>query len=147
MPCGLIQETEQMRIRRFSELRRLRTFEERFEYLKLFGSVGEETFGFDRYLNQQFYKSKQWRQARDEVIIRDKSCDLGIEGYEIFGNVRVHHMNPLSVKDVEQGLITIFDPEFLICTSLDTHTFLHFGGSPRPKNVLVVRAPGDTTLW
>lgn len=135
------------RIRTYSELIQLSTFEERFEYLKLSGTLGVTTFGFDRYLNQQFYNSMQWRNLRRDMIIRDGGCDLGIEGRDIVTGIRLHHLNPISIEDFENGNYDILDPEFLICTSLNTHNAIHFGN----KNNLILlpqeRRKGDTTLW
>lgn len=136
----------QMRKRRYSELRHLQTFEERFEYLRLVGQVGEATFGFDRWVNQQFYTSQQWKRVRDRVILRDMGCDLGVPGYEVHHGLLVHHMNPMTVEDIERGHSWILNPEFLICTSKRTHNAIHYGGElPRPRPV--ERRPGDTKLW
>lgn len=136
-----------MRTRSYSELSRLPTFEERFEYLKLESHVGRSTFGFDRYLNQQFYASYEWKQARQEVIIRDMGCDLGIPGYDIHTDLLIHHMNPMTSVDITRRETWIFDPEFLILTTKRTHNAVHYGTpSPYPK-VTTSRQPGDTTLW
>lgn len=136
-----------MRTRSYSELWRYRTFEERFDYLRLGGQVGIATFGFDRYINQKFYTSLQWRQARDFVIARDEGLDLGVPGYEIFDRVLVHHMNPVSAKDIEHGLDDILNPDFLISTSQRTHNAIHYGDASLLAKPLVERRPGDTTLW
>ena len=136
-----------MRIRTYSELRRFETFEERFEYLVLRGHVGRSTFGFDRYVNQAFYTSTQWKQVRHEVIVRDNACDLGVEGYEIHNRLLIHHMNPMTVDDIASGDPRILDPEFLITTTHMTHNAIHFGNDrllPRP---VAERRPGDTRLW
>ena len=131
----------------YSELNKLNSFEERFEYLRLYGAVGRSTFGFDRYINQQFYRSKEWKQARDYVIIRDNGCDLGISGYEVFAGVVIHHMNPMDVSDIVHGESWILDPEYLITTTHSTHNAIHFSDvSLLPKTVLK-REPGDTKLW
>lgn len=135
------------KIRRYEELRKLRTFEERFAYLRLVGDVGKETFGADRYINQRFYTSWEWKQARDWVISRDLGCDLGVEGYEIHENILVHHMNPIALEDIEYGSADIFDPEFLITTTLVTHNAIHFGRSTTSPKAMIVRRPNDTTLW
>lgn len=135
------------RIRSYSELRRLRTFEERFRYLSLRGNVGESTFGFDRYINQQFYTSRQWRQVRNHVISRDFGCDLGIEGYEIHTKLVIHHMNPMTVEDITHGDEDILDPEFLITTTHRTHNAIHYGDERQLLRPLVERRPGDTKLW
>lgn len=123
------------------------TFEERFAYLALQGKVGIKTFGFDRYLNQEFYNSYSWRSARDEIIVRDNARDLAMFGYDIFDAIRIHHMNPITVEEVERGDPILLDPEFLICTSLDTHNALHFGASRKSNRLPIERRKGDTKLW
>lgn len=136
-----------MRTRRYSELRRLNTFEDRFKYLSLQGQVGESTFGFDRYLNQLFYRSREWKNVRHEVIVRDGGCDLGIAGYDIHGRVLIHHMNPISEEAIIQGDPDLLDPQYLITTTHQTHNAIHYGDErllPRP---FVPRRPGDTKLW
>ena len=135
------------RIRRYHELRRLETFKERFEYLKLHGNVGEATFGFDRYLNQQFYTSYEWRQLRRRVIIRDNACDLGIDGHEIHRGLYIHHMNAITVEDITSGNPDILDPEYLITVTHQTHNAIHYGDEKLLPRQLVVRRPGDTKLW
>lgn len=135
-------------IRTYFELSRFSTFEERFAYLKLGGVVGAETFGFDRYLNQEFYKSVLWRRARDYVIARDYGCDLGIEGYEIHDRVYVHHMNPMTPDDIKHSNLDIVDPEFLITVTHNTHNAIHYGDERLiRRGQLIVRRPGDTRLW
>lgn len=134
-------------IRTYSELRRISTFEDRFEYLKLKGSVGSSTFGFERYLNQQFYTSRQWRQVRDKVITRDNGMDLGIEGYDIYDRIIIHHMNPMTTEDIVHGNSDILDPEFLITTTHKTHNAIHYGDASLLPKLLVERRPGDTRLW
>lgn len=136
-----------MRIRRFSELRRLKTFKERYEYLKLNGEVGIPTFGSDRYLNQALYHSKEWADVRDEVIIRDNGCDLGIDGYEIGDRIYVHHMNPITSEEVMNRNSDILNPEFLICVSFDTHNAIHFSDESLLPKLPIERTPGDTKLW
>lgn len=133
-----------MRSRRYSELRRLETFDERFEYLRLDGQVGDPTFGYARWLNQRFYTSPQWRQVRDYVIVRDNGCDLGIPGYEVHYGLLVHHMIPVTMEDL--GRSWILDPEYLICTSKQTHNAIHYGGE-LPRRRPIERTPGDTRLW
>jgi hypothetical protein len=128
-------------------LRRILTFEERFKYLSLKGSVGESTFGFDRYLNQNLYRSREWKNTRYIVIERDQACDLGITGYEIEIQILIHHMNPISIEDIESGNPDIFDPEFLICTTYNTHRAIHFGDESLLPKPPIVRRPNDTTLW
>jgi hypothetical protein len=135
------------RIRRYSELRRLATFEERFEYLNLRGYVGEQTFGFDRWMNQEFYRSREWKLARNEAIVRDQGCDLGIPGYDIHHGLLVHHMNPLSELDLVSGEESIIDPEFLITTTHQTHNAIHYGDAYLLPRAPVERRAGDTKLW
>lgn len=140
--------TRIMRIRRYSELRRLKTFEERFNYLKLGGEVGSTTFGFDRYLNQAFYTSPEWKRVRREVIIRDNGCDLGVDGYDIPRRILIHHMNPISEDDIIHRNVDILDPEYLICVSHDTHNAIHYGDENLIKDKqLVERSPNDTCPW
>lgn len=136
-----------MRIRTYSELRRLKTFEERFEYLKLSGIVGGTTFGSDRYLNQMLYTSQRWRKIRRQVIIRDNGCDLGIEGYEISDRIIIHHLNPISVDDILNENDDIFDLRFLVCTSERTHNAIHFGDSSLLPKGPIERKPNDTCPW
>lgn len=135
-------------IRTYSELSKLKTFDERFEYLKLDGRVGEDTFGFDRYLNQVFYRSQRWKRVRDYVIVRDNGCDLGVEGYEIYKEpIIVHHMNPLLVEDIENDTEYLLDPEFLISTRGITHNALHYGTAATAPIRLVERSANDTSPW
>jgi len=136
-------------IRTYTELLRHKTLEDRFRYLSLRGSVGDVTFGFDRYLNQDFYRSRQWRRLRNQVILRDGACDLGIEDYEIPNGrkIIVHHMNPMTEEDIIHGVSSILDPEFLITTTLKTHNAIHFGDERLLPQPLVDRKPGDTKLW
>lgn len=135
-------------IRRYSELIKLPTFEERFEYLKLDGRVGKMTYGSDRIFNQAFYHSKEWRDFRNKVIARDNGCDLGIEDREIFDNLIVHHINPMTIKDLEEGGEDLFDMENFICCSHNTHEAIHYGDSSLlVKTEFVERRPGDTKLW
>lgn len=143
---NLLSTTNSM-IRTYSELVELKTFEDRFEYLSLRGEVGCETFGFNRWINQRFYTSRQWRSLRRDVIMRDESCDLGIEGYEIHSRLIVHHMNPLEESDIIYGTRNALDLEFLICTTHDTHNAIHFGDANLLTKPYVPRKPGDTKLW
>lgn len=136
-----------MKIRRYSELIHYDSFDDRFEYLSLGGEVGRSTFGFDRYINQKFYQSREWKTARRNVIVRDNGCDLGVPGFEIHGGLVVHHMNPMSVDDIVHGETWILDPDFLICTSNDTHNAIHYGDSSLLPKEFVARTPGDTKLW
>lgn len=135
------------KIRTYSQLIQLPTFEERFRYLKLVGMVGETTFGFDRYLNQALYHSKEWRSIRDRVIIRDSGCDLGVSDRIIGHRIVIHHMNPVTVEEIESASNSIFDPEFLICTSENTHRAIHFGDESQLIRLPKERRPGDTKLW
>lgn len=132
----------------YSELITLSTFKERYNYLKLDGRVGKDTFGYDRYLNQQLYqRSQRWRNARDTVIIRDNGCDLGIEGHEIYGKIIVHHMNPITMDDILNDRDWIYDPEFLICTMHSTHNAIHYGDENQLIIAPTVRTPHDTCPW
>ena len=134
-------------LRCYRELRRLKTFAERYEYLRIGGLVGESTFGFERYLNQMLYTSSQWKSVRNQIIIRDNGCDLGIEGFEIHDRIYVHHMNPITLEQVENADEVIFDPEYLICVSRQTHNAIHFGDQSLLPGLPVERKPGDTCLW
>lgn len=134
-------------IKSYSELCRLHTFDERFRYLSLGGQVGRATFGFDRYLNQNFYSSYEWKRVRDEVIVRDEGCDLGIPGYEIYSNILIHHVNPISSDDIVHGEEWILNPEYLITTTHNTHNAIHFGAENLLPKVVMSRRPGDTKLW
>lgn len=136
-----------MNIRTYSELITLPTFEERYRYLRLGGRVGEETFGFDRYLNQLLYKSDKWLRVRDKVILRDNGCDLGIEGREIRGKILVHHMNPITVEDIVLGREEVFDPEFLISTVKSTHDAIHYGDESLLILAPIERSRYDTCPW
>lgn len=134
-------------IRTYKELSRLQTFEERFNYLKLSGSIGTETFGFDRYINQMFYRSKEWKSIRNHVIVRDNGCDLGIEGREIQKGIIVHHINPIKIDDIVSVTEFLMNPDYLICTSLKTHNAIHYGDSNLLDKDPIIRRPGDTKLW
>lgn len=136
-----------MNIRTYSDLSKLTTFEDRYNYLRLNGFVGKETFGFDRYLNQVFYKSAKWRSVRDLVIVRDNGCDLGIEGREIYGKIIIHHMNPITIKDIEQESDFLLDPEFLISTVHETHNAIHYGDENLLIRTPIERKPNDTCPW
>lgn len=135
------------KIRSYSELRRIDNFEERFKYLQLFSQVGLATFGFERYLNQRFYTSAQWKHARTQVIARDLGCDLGVAGYEIFDRVIIHHMNPMSVDQVTDADERILDPDYLVCVSHETHNAIHYGDESLLRKPFVARRQGDTKLW
>ena len=136
-----------MSIRTYSELILLPTFEERFKYLQLNGCVGDDTFGFDRYINQNFYKSADWKRIRDQIIIRDNGCDLALEGYEIYGRILIHHMNPITVKDVELSTEYLMNPEYLICVTHNTHNAIHYGDEKLLMKGPVVRTKNDTCPW
>ena len=136
-----------MSIKTYSELLTIHTFKERYEYLRLRGIVGEETFGFDRYLNQVFYKSSEWLNIRDYVIVRDNGCDLGIEGREIFNNIIIHHMNPIRVEDITNRNPDILNPEYLICVSHATHNAIHYGDANQLNLSPIGRTPNDTCPW
>lgn len=134
-------------IRRYSELIRIPTFEERYKYLRLSGLIGESTFGFDRYLNQALYMSKEWKRIRSEIIIRDNGCDLAMDGYDIGEKIIVHHMNPLTIEDVNGRNDDIFNPEYLVCVSHRTHNAIHYGDESLLPKDPVERRPGDTCPW
>lgn len=136
-----------MNIRTYSELITLSTFEERFRYLQLGGKVGEETFGFDRYINQTFYRSQEWRSIRDYVITRDNGCDLGIEDREIAGRILIHHMNPISVEDILHRSEYLLDPEYLISTIKNTHDAIHYGDESLLILAPTERRINDTCPW
>lgn len=135
------------RVRTYSELRRFDTFEERYEYLRLGGGVGDATFGFDRYINQQFYRSTLWKQVRNAVIVRDNGCDLGIPDRPINGSLLVHHINPMSVDDLIHHEEWVLNPEYLITTTHDTHNAIHYGDQSLLKKPFTPRQVGDTKLW
>lgn len=136
-----------MNIKRYSELILLPTFEERYKYLQLNGVIGDETFGFDRYINQMFYRSQEWKQVRDYVIVRDNGCDLGIEGHEIRGKILIHHMNPIGIKDIQQVNKFLLDPEYLITTMLSTHNAIHYGDEGLLVTDPIERSKNDTCPW
>lgn len=134
--------------KRYSELIRFETFDERLAYLKIGGAVGRATFGFDRLINQRFYKSREWQDVRRFVLLRDQGCDLGVPGYDIYEAPHVHHMNPISLENIVQHEECIFEPEMLITTSQRTHNAIHYGSDVNlyPK-IVTRRMPGDTTPW
>lgn len=134
-------------IKTYSDLILLPTFEERFRYLKLDGEVGKDTFGFDRYLNQIFYKSPEWKSIRDYVITRDFGCDLGISDREIQGRILIHHMNPITKKDILNRSDLLLNPEYLICTSKNTHDAIHYGDEYLLIKDFIARKPHDTCPW
>lgn len=134
-------------IRTYTEISRLRTFEERYHYLALRGVVGERTFGWERWANQKFYTSYEWKQARRDVIVRDLGCDLGVEGYDLHDKIFVHHMNPMQAADLSQDSPDILNIEYLICCSHKTHNAIHYGDEGQLPRLFAERSPGDTTLW
>lgn len=134
-------------IRKYSELKKLKTFEERFEYLNLQGLVAESTFAYSRFLNQNLYTSRKWKDARDKVIIRDTGCDLGIEDRDINDMIVVHHMNPITAWQIEHEAEEIFDPEFLICTTKNTHNAIHYGNEDNLLKLPKARSKNDTCPW
>ena len=137
-----------MSIKSYSELSRLTTFKDRFNYLKLDGSVGRDTFGFDRIFNQKFYNSYEWKQIRDFVIVRDNGCDLGIDGHDIYGErIIIHHLKPISLEDIERKSEILLDPEYLITTTHLTHNAIHYGDENLICTGPIERKPNDTCLW
>lgn len=134
-------------IRTYEELITFPTFEERFEYLKLDGAVGQETFGFDRHINQSFYKDPEWLRIRNHVIMRDNACDLGIEDRVIYNRILVHHMNPITSKDILERSEFLLDPEYLICVTKNTHDAIHYGNGDNLFKDPIERKPNDTTPW
>ena len=134
-------------IKSYSELITLPTFEERFEYLRLNGTVGSETFGHDRYLNQTLYRSPEWKRFRHKIIIRDNGCDLACEGYEIYEKVLIHHINPITIKDILERNPMVFDPENVVCTILNTHNAIHYGDESLIIKAPITRSKNDTCPW
>lgn len=134
-------------IRAYTELSKLQSFKERYQYLQLNGFVGLDTFGYDRYLNQNFYRSREWKSIRDQVIIRDNGCDLGVEGYEIHGRIYIHHMNPILIADIEDRTEFLLNPEYLITTTHNTHNAIHYGDESLLILPPVERTPNDTCPW
>lgn len=134
-------------IRTYHELIQLSSFRERYEYLRIGGLVGNDTFGFDRYLNQKFYRSPEWKQIRRDVIIRDEGRDLAMEGYEIQNGVYIHHMNPIGKDDLQNATELLLNPDYLVCVSFRTHQAIHYGDSSLLPQLPVERRPGDTKLW
>ena len=143
----IVVEVVMMKIKSYRELSRLNTFIERFEYLKLSGSVGASTFGYDRYLNQKLYTSRKWLQIRDQVILRDNGCDLGIEGYELYDKIIIHHINPITIDDIENDNPILFDLNNLISTSHNTHNAIHYGDVNLIPKGPIQRRKNDTCPW
>ena len=136
-----------MSIRTYSELITIPTFEERFEYLQLKGSVGKDTFGYDRYLNQVLYRSPEWKRLRNQIIIRDGGCDLACDGYDIYDKVLIHHLNPITVEDVLARSRKVFDPDNLVCVSHSTHNAIHYGDMDLLVTGPIIRTKNDTCPW
>lgn len=136
-----------MNTKTYSELIAISSFEERFEYLQLKGSVGKDTFGYDRYLNQILYNSPEWKKLRNQIIIRDNGCDLACEGYEIYGRILIHHLNPITVDDVFDRNRKVFDPNNLICVTHNTHNAIHYGDASMLLTGPIIRTKNDTCPW
>lgn len=136
-----------MRIRTYSELMMFSSFEDRYQYLRLNGSIGETTFGFDRYINQKFYRSAEWKQIRNYVIVRDNGCDLGVEGYEIHEKILIHHMNPIALSDIQNASDYLLNPDYLISVTLATHNAIHYGDETLLIRAPTERRPNDTCPW
>ena len=136
-----------MSIKTYSELITIPTFEERFEYLQLKGSVGKDTFGYDRYLNQVLYRSPEWKRLRNQIIIRDGGCDLACDGYDIYDKVLIHHLNPITVEDVLTRSRKVFDPDNLVCVTHNTHNAIHYGDSDLLVTGVITRTKNDTCPW
>lgn len=134
-------------MRTYNELIQIPTFEERYRYLRLFGSVGEETFGFKRWINQEFYHSDEWQQFRDKIIIRDGGCDLAVNGFEIYGSIIIHHLNPITYDDILNRNPCVFDPNNAVCTKLSTHNAIHYGDETLLLKPPVERTRNDTCPW
>lgn len=136
-----------MSIKTYSELILLPTFEERFKYLQLNGRIGDDTFGFDRYINQKFYRSAEWKRIRDYIIIRDNGCDLAVDGYEIHGRILIHHINPITISDIKFSTEYLMNPDYLICVTHSTHNAIHYGDEKQIITGPIVRAKNDTCPW
>lgn len=152
MPLSLVinrqgMKTLSKRIRSYSEMLQYSSFNDRYEYLRLRSSVGKTTFGFDRWVNQNFYRSTEWKRIRDIVIVRDNGCDLGVEGYDIFDRIIIHHMNPIRIDDLDEEDPDILDPEYLVSVTHNTHNAIHYGDASLLPKPFIERRPGDTKLW
>ena len=134
-------------IRTYPEMMSFDSFYDRFNYLNLSGQVGKDTFGYDRYLNQAFYKSAEWQRLRNEIILRDEGCDLAHPDYQIVGRVYIHHLNPVTKKDVLDRSDLLLNPEYLVCVSYDTHQAIHYGDENLLQPDLIIRRPDDTCPW
>lgn len=139
--------TMSMMTKSYLEMIRLPTFEDRYEYLKIGGLVGEETFGYDRYLNQVLYRSQEWKRFRRDIILRDNGCDLGCDGYAIVGKILIHHINPITIEDVVNRNTCLFDPNNVISTSLNTHNAIHYGDAELLMTGPIERTKNDTCPW
>ncbi len=144
---GRVNQMNTTNIKSYSELIKIPTFIERYRYLKIGGQVGEETFGYDRYLNQILYRSSEWKRFRRDIIIRDNGCDLACDGYEIIGKVLIHHIDPITVRDIELRDPKIFDPENVVSVTLNTHNAIHYGDESLLITEPLVRTPNDTCPW
>ena len=144
---GRVIQMNTTNIKTYSEMVRLPTFLERYRYLKIGGQVGEGTFGYDRYLNQILYRSSEWKRFRRDIIIRDNGCDLACDGYEIIGKVLIHHIDPITVRDIELRDPKIFDPENVVSVTLNTHNAIHYGDESLLITEPLVRTPNDTCPW
>ena len=133
--------------RTYHELIKLKTFEDRFAYLQLHGSVGSDTFGFDRIFNQNFYRSAEWKRLRHSIIIRDNGCDLAVPGHDIFGRILIHHMNPITLSDIRDATDYLLNPDYLICVSHETHNAIHYGNEKRLMREPSERRRNDTCPW
>lgn len=148
MRCEATPVVQRIMIKTYTELSKLRTFKERFDFLRLDGKVGADTFGFDRIINQRFYRSSEWKRVRDKVIVRDNGCDLGIEGHEIYGQrIIIHHLNPISLNDIELSTEFLLNPEYLITTIHSTHNAIHYGDESLLALTPVERVKNDTCPW
>lgn len=136
-----------MSFKTYSELVQFKTFEDRFNYLKLYGTAGKETFGIYRYLNQRVYSSPEWKRFRKKIIIRDGACDLAIDGLDLHSGIILHHINPITMEDIINNYESIFDPNNIICTSINTHNLIHYTKSDIPSNYIVERTKNDTCPW
>ena len=143
----MLAKVTPMTIKTYRELSKLVTFEDRYRYLRMNGTVGADTFGFDRVFNQRFYNSSEWKHIRNQVIFRDQGCDLGVTDHEIFGRIIIHHMNPITLKDLEEGSDLLLNPEYLICVSHNTHNAIHYGDEGLLQKLPVERTPNDTCPW
>lgn len=137
-----------IKIKTYQEMLTYKTFEERLKYLSCLSNIGETTFGIERYLNQIFYKSKEWKKIRNEIILRDEACDMAMSGYDIYDHIIIHHINPITIYDIEQHTDFLINPKYLVCVSYNTHNIIHFGNTKSlAANSIITRKPNDTKLW